>query len=112
MDQWGTLKISNFESMFCGTSNLHYRTTDKPDLTHATSLNYMFHAARGTFTNSFNTWDTSTIRSLRGMFYGSTFNQPIDNWDTSNVTDMSSMFDSSTFNQPIDAWNTSNVTDM
>ena len=60
------------------------------------------------------TWDTSNVTDMTGMFMGSAnFNHDISSWDTSKVRNMSFMFAcTSCFNQDINGWDTSKVTDM
>lgn len=58
-------------------------------------------------------WDVSAVKSMQGMFMGSSFNQDISSWNVKNVQDMCGMFlDSSFNNSSIEKWNVSNVTNM
>jgi surface protein len=65
-----------------------------------------------TSVNNINSWNTSTINNMSGMFSLCTsFNQSLS-FNTSSVTDMSGMFDDCTlFNSPI-IFDTSSVIDM
>ena len=59
--------------------------------------------------------DTSEIKDMYRMFYGSEFNGDISNWDVSNVKNMGCMFDHSKFtgeNGDISNWDVSNVENM
>jgi hypothetical protein len=45
------------------------------------------------FNQPLNSWDTSTVTNMYGMFYGTVeFNRPLNDWDVTNVTDMTYMF--------------------
>ena len=79
-----------------------------------TDMSYLFvNSARKDF-RGIETWDTSKVTNMSGMFQGAeSFNQPIGNWNVSNVTDMPWMFwGAEKFNQPIGNWDVSSVTDM
>jgi len=64
------------------------------------------------------TWDTSGVRDMGHLFYGSVvredeFNEDISAWDTSSVTTFTYMFYyASSFNQPIGGWSIDKVTSM
>jgi len=68
------------------------------------------------FNQNIASWDTSSVTSMRAMFYGESemlFDKPIGEWNVSKVTDMGEMFvRARTFNQDISKWNVSKVTDM
>ncbi|WP_104742134.1 BspA family leucine-rich repeat surface protein [Helicobacter ailurogastricus] len=57
------------------------------------------------------TWDTSHVTNMRGMFYRAIlFNHDISSWNVSRVRDMGLMFcKCGLFNQPLNSWNVSNV---
>ena len=79
-----------------------------------TDMSYLFvNSARKDF-RGIETWDTSKVTNMSGMFQGAeSFNQPIGNWNVSNVTDMSHMFESAhSFNQDIGNWDASRVANM
>jgi len=63
---------------------------------------------------SMNSWDTSLITDMSGLFSGfSTFDEDIGDWDTSSVTSMASMFHNAvSFNQPIGSWVTDSLVNM
>ena len=57
--------------------------------------NYVFNNGQGAgqSTASLNTWDTSNVTSIYGMFWrAGSFNQDIGEWDVSNVANFGSMF--------------------
>ena len=123
--QWGDYKWTSMDHAFHYAIELDVTATDIPDFSAMTSMEDMFYGCRKLVGNStFNSWDTSTITTMRRMFSkAEKFNQPIDNWDTSNVTSMYAMFfcwpaeanDDTfpdAFNQDISGWDTSKVTDM
>ena len=56
--------------------------------------------------------DTSLIKDMSCLFYGSDFNGDISKWNTPNVEDMSHMFNSSDFTGDISGWDVSNVKNM
>ena len=57
-----------------------------------------------------NTWDTSEITDMRGLFKSKSFiNDDISNWDVSKVSNMSGMFYKSPFIGDISNWNVSKV---
>jgi surface protein len=82
------------------------------DVTNVTDMSKLF--ANSLFNAPIDTWDTSKVTNMRGMFFRATsFNQPLDGWDTSAVTTMDNMFFMATsFNQLLNGWDTSAVTNM
>ncbi len=115
ISQWGSYPWSSMEYAFFGCLNLDVTATDTPNLSQVSSLNGMFFACENLVgTPAFNTWNVSTITSMKELFYAALlFNQPLNDWDVSNVTTMSEMFRSAiTFNQPLDNWDVSAVENM
>ncbi len=116
VQQWGTGVWSSMESAFMGCSNLTtLSATDVPNLTNVTDMSWMFfNTAAFIGSPNMNTWNTSSVKDMHGMFSVTPFfNQNIGAWDTSSVTDMRVMFRSArSFNQNIGGWNTDAVTDM
>jgi surface protein len=119
--QWGTIAWTSMNSAFYGCSNVDVTASDSPNLVTGASggmnLFYMFRYATNvgtTHNTSWNTWDTSNVTNMLGMFeFATNFNQNIGSWNTSAVTNMQNMFASATaFNQNIGSWNTSAVTNM
>ncbi len=113
VNQWGTQQWSSMYATFYGCSNVAITASDTPDLSHVTTMGYMFSDAT-VFNQNINDWNVSNVRKMHGMFTGaSSFNQPLGNWDVSAVTDMNHMFTmASSFNQNIGDWNVSSVTNM
>lgn len=66
------------------------------------------------FNQPINSWDTSSVRDMAGMFWGAiVFNQPLYKWLTIFVENMGGMFAyAESFNQNINDWNVSNVKNM
>ena len=66
------------------------------------------------FNGNIDSWDVSTVYSMKSMFYDATnFNQPLNNWNVSQVTNINVMFASATnYNQPLNNWNVEQVTTM
>ncbi|MEO1030593.1 MAG: BspA family leucine-rich repeat surface protein, partial [Bacteroidota bacterium] len=113
--QWGSTPWSTMANAFAGCENLDVTATDTPDLSGATSLDYMFADCTNLVgTATFNSWDVSSISSMEGVFFAaSVFNQPLNGWDVSNVTNLKDMFNEAhAFNQPLDDWDVSDVTNM
>ncbi|MDN3706356.1 BspA family leucine-rich repeat surface protein [Myroides ceti] len=113
--QWGTVAWSSMKNAFTKAVNLNITATDVPDLSGVTDMSNMF--AGCSLLNgpaNINSWDTSNITNMYGMFGTATnFNQNISSWDTSNVTNMSTLFSNThAFNQNIGNWNTASVTNM
>jgi len=107
---WGTLGLTSLEYAFYYAHNLTVVPSSIP--TTVTNLGYMF--AGSTFNQNINSWDTSRVTNMMGMFHANIlFNQSLNLWNTSNVTNMNYMFwYAYAFNQNINNWNVSNVTTM
>ncbi|WP_299212137.1 BspA family leucine-rich repeat surface protein [uncultured Aquimarina sp.] len=118
VDQWGSITWNSMDGAFVNCINLDVLATDAPDLSNITSLWEMFLFCESLGTSSsldFSGWDTSTITSMRTMFFGtSKFNSAtIANWDVSNVTNFQNMFEAATiFDQDLGAWDISKATNM
>ncbi|WP_232475300.1 DUF285 domain-containing protein, partial [Brachyspira pilosicoli] len=60
------------------------------------------------FNQDLNSWNTSNVENMHGMFYDAkNFNQPLNNWKVNKVIDMSEMFSKSGFQyyDSLDDWN-------
>ena len=86
--------------------NYHPKTRDELE-----KLIYKLIKERGNEAD-LNDIDTSEIKDMYCMFYGSMFNGDISKWDVSNVTDMTCMFEKSKFKGDISNWNVSKVINM
>ena len=112
---WGQLQLGtdNFGYNFAYCPNLDLSSVQGTlDLTGVTVLDGLFFDCTSLTTiNNINSWDTSAITGMAGMFAGcSVFNQSLS-FDTSAVTNMLEMFrDAPAFNQNIGTWNVANVT--
>jgi surface protein len=113
---WGQLQLGtdNYGYNFAYCYNLDLSSvSDTLNLTGVTALNNLFdYCTSLTTVNNINSWDTSAVTSMQGMFANcSSFNQALS-FDTSAITTMNDMFTGcSVFNQSL-SFNTSAVTDM
>jgi surface protein len=107
ISQWGDLDITT-NGAFYGCTNLNVTATDAPLLT-STSLRYMFRDCTSLTTPNLNSWDTSGVTDMLGMFQGATsFNGTVAGWDTGSVATTQNMFLGATsFNQAIGVWDMS-----
>lgn len=115
INQWGDTQWKSMEASFKGCANVQLLATDIPDLSLVTSTNFMFFGCDAfTGNDSMNSWNMSTIETMREMFEStSNFNAIIGGWNVSNVTDMFGMFLVATsFNQDLNNWNVGEVTTM
>ncbi|BDD00759.1 hypothetical protein PEPS_30390 (plasmid) [Persicobacter psychrovividus] len=108
--QWGTNKWYDMSSMFTGNEQMQISATDAPDLSHVTSLAYMF--SETNISDDLNSWDVSNVTDMTGMCKNSSFNGDISKWDVSNVVNMEHMFYGSSFNGDISEWDVGKVTNM
>ena len=113
---WGQLQLGtdNYGYNFGACPNLDLSSVQGTlNLTGVTTLNNLFESCTSLTTiNNINSWDTSAITNMAGMFYDcNSFNQALS-FNTSSVTSMNNMFTNCTaFNQLL-TFNTSSVTDM
>ena len=107
ISQWGDLDITT-NGAFYGCTNLNVTATDAPLLT-STSLRYMFRDCTSLTTPNLNSWDTSGVTDMLGMFQGATsFNGTVAGWDTGSVLTTQNMFLGATsFDQAIGVWDMS-----
>jgi surface protein len=74
-----------------------------------TDMRYLF-ANKQDSNVDISAWDTSSTTVMLGMFLNSSFNQPLNSWNTSSVISLRDMFvDNTVFNQDLNNWDTSNV---
>ena len=106
-----TTNVTNMKGIFNNRIGFN-QPLDSWDTSSVTDMSGMFVATQ--FNQDISSWNTSIVTNMSGMFYGAElFNQPLDNWNTSSVKDMSGMFKSAIqFNQALNSWDTSNVIDM
>ena len=120
VQQWGTLRPGNNDSIFRGCSNLTLNNvSDVLDTAGMTSFYFLFQGCTSlSRVNRINEWNTSSITYMGQAFDSCiNFNDNIGNWDMSNVTTFDRMFaHAGEFNNggspDINNWNTSNVTFM
>ena len=87
------------------------------DLSHTTTIEWLFANSYTKKIIWMDTWDTSNLQSMRNMFLTAHNLTKVDvsNWDLSNLTDVSAMFQESNISEVvwINTWkNTSNITNM
>ncbi len=111
IEQWGNSTWDDLEHAFTGCINMTYNATDSPDLSNIKSLKGMFSGTTITDVD-LNGWDVSKVENMEYLFSGSLFNGNIDQWDVSNVKDMNRMFTGSSFNGKVDQWDVSKVENM
>jgi surface protein len=106
-----TPSISNKEYV---APQSNFQPADKAALVTAVNLWVSDNATALATYGVINTWDTSLITDMSGLFQSkTTFNDNIGDWDTSSVTTMNNMFyEAEAFNQDISSWNTSKVDGM
>ena len=111
ISQWGDLQLGNSGSYFAGTTNLVLSTTAPINLNGTTTLFYMFANSGIASGGNLDSWNTSQITDMQGMFYkAQTFNQSLNNWKVTKVTNMNDMFHFAyNFNQNLDKWKTSSL---
>ena len=101
VSQWGTNAWTSFENMFLNCKNLDLTAQDIPNMSSVLSMKSMFEGAANLVgNNSINSWDTSSVTNMNGLFKGAIkFNRKISDWNTASVTNMGSMFyDAALFN--------------
>jgi surface protein len=114
---WGNFRFGiNDNYTFYNCSNLDLSSViGILDLSLSSFLDGAFEGCTSLTTiNGVNSWDTSAVQSMAGMFSNCTnFNSNISNWNTISVVTMNGMFlNAIAFNQNISNWDISNVTDL
>ena len=106
-----TPSISNKEYV---APQSNFQPADKAALVTAVNLWVSDNATALATYGVINTWDTSLITDMSGLFQSkTTFNDNIGDWDTSSVTTMNNMFyEAEAFNQDIGSWDVSEVLSM
>lgn len=86
---------------------------DSWDTSEVTYMDGMFDRAT-CFNQPLNSWKTGKVKFMRRMFQGaSSFDQPLDKWDVSRVETAEMMFKNATsFSQPLDMWQISRDCDV
>ena len=76
------------------------------DTSNINDMSYLFFNSIRTDFSGIETWDTSKVTTMEGMFQGArTFNEDISQWDVSKVTNMQGMFYCAyNFNQDLKSW--------
>jgi surface protein len=116
---WDGVGLTSLYNAFSGDVNLVSVPTDLPST--VTETGYMFSSATS-FNQNLNSWDTTSVTDMSGMFEGDTaFNDggvalvsaPGVGWDTTNVTDMNDMFEGDTaFDQDLGSWDIDQVNNL
>ncbi|APX73032.1 BspA family leucine-rich repeat surface protein [Companilactobacillus allii] len=119
LSKWDTSSVTNIGSLFYNCQRLaHVYGLKELNISNVTDISTLFYYnVANQNIHDIESWDTSKITSMRGVFSSCTNLDYIDlsNWDTSNVTDMSSMFEYTlnlTDIKGITGFNTSKVTNM
>jgi hypothetical protein len=96
---WGDNKIDSFAFLFFGEYLLTSIPTTAPDMSNATSMDYMF--ARTNIDQAI-PFNTGNITSMQGVFWSTRgFNHTLS-WNVANVTSMQDMFnDATSFSRPV-----------
>ncbi len=77
-------------------------------------MSYIFANSTRQDFSGIETWDTSRVKDMQGMFYNAEFfNHDINSWNVSRVKNMQEMFCGAvSFNKPLDKWLLLNVKNM
>jgi len=121
MPRWNTRLVTNMDGEDENTSTLigfagkaeFIGDLSNWDTSSVTSMRKMFYKASA-FNGELSRWNTSQVTTTQHMFeYASRFNGAINSWDVKNIKTMGAMFSRAySFNQDLSAWDTSNVLDM
>ena len=108
-----TTKITDMSELFKDSKRTDFSGIETWDTSNVTDMSGMFYRCEK-FNQNISAWDVSSVKNMRSMFYAcENFNQPIGDWDVGKVTNMNFMFfRCKEFNQDICAWNISNVENM
>jgi len=107
-----TSKITDMSHVFWGSERNDYSGIETWDTSHVSNMEGMF--KNSNFNHPIESWDVSQVENMSGIFENAAlFNQPLSKWDTSHVTNMDNMFyKAASFNQPLSKWDTSSVKTM
>lgn len=105
-----TSNIIDMKMLFYNSKRADFSGIEKWDTSKVKTMNNMFYGSQ--FNHNINDWDVSNVENMGSMFDSTPFNQPLNKWNVSNVEDMESMFSATPFNQPLDKWNVSKVANM
>ncbi|KAL7554934.1 hypothetical protein ACHAWF_018496 [Thalassiosira exigua] len=93
----------------CNAVTAEYGPIGEWKVGEVTDMRYLF-ANKQDFNVDISLGDTSSTTVMLGMFLNSSFNQPLNSWNTSSVISLRDMFvDNTVFNQDLNNWDTSNV---
>jgi hypothetical protein len=99
---WDVSRVEDLSYLFAYTGSYWRPLSNRP---------YLNETIQRKFDNPLNCWNIISVKSMKGVFYGSTtFSQDLNSWDVSKVHDMSSMFNGAlSFNAEIGSWDEPNV---
>jgi len=113
LSNWNTANVTTMGVMFYQCTNFN-QNLGNWNVSNCLDFSGMFQSTTN-FNNggstSINNWvlKTSGNINMNAMFSSSRFNQPLNSWNTTRVTNMGGMFSGNTFfNQNIGAWDASN----
>lgn len=108
-----TSKITDMSKLFYFSPRENFSGIETWDTSKVTNMQGMFSGAEF-FNYNINSWNVSEVRDMSGMFYrAESFNQPLNSWNVRKVENMEAMFAyAHSFNQSLDSWDTSKVINM
>ena len=114
VSNWGTLVITNGQSVFQNCSNLTVSATDTPTL-NTTTLKWFMYNCDALTTEDFSACDTSNVTIMESTFPNSLlFNANLSGWGHSGVTTYRSMISACPAfnNNSLNTWDVSGATTM
>ena len=113
---WGSRTTHALANAFANIFNNSISILDVSniDVSKLSQLNNAFYNCKATTITGLNTWDTSNVTNMSGMFNNSSATSlDLSNWNTGNVISTGYMFSgSSVVSLDLSNWNTSKVTDI